>query len=152
MGDHTSVLRIHGLKPTPQRLAILAFLAETKAHPSAQTIHDSLKPAYPAMSLNTVYTTLDAMKAAGLIQRFDPGQGAFRYDGNPAPHAHVTCLKCARVDDVETEPAIALTQMVQEVSQHIPYRLAARVDVVFYGLCPDCQEDGPGQKEREELK
>lgn len=140
MTDHTAILRTHGLKPTPQRLAILSFLAGTKAHPSAQAIYNALKPTHPAMSFNTVYATIEVLEAAGLIQRFDPGQGTFRYDGNPTPHAHVTCVKCARVDDLDPGPGMDLTRLGQEASRQTPYRLTPRVDAIFYGLCPDCQK------------
>lgn len=144
MIDITSMLREKGLKPTPQRLAIYDILMRTKAHPTAEWIYEKVRASHPAMSFNTVYKTLEAFEAAGLIQKFNPGQGLFRYDGNAQPHAHVTCLSCGRVDDIDDIAVEEVSRFRDELASHIPYRVSGRIDVLLYGYCQECQRKGHG--------
>ena len=55
MEQSLTLLKTHGLKATPQRIAIYNYLRHTTAHPTVETIYASLHPANPTMSLATVY-------------------------------------------------------------------------------------------------
>lgn len=144
MLDITSMLREKGLKPTPQRLAIYDILIHTKAHPTAEWIYERVRASHPAISFNTVYKTLEAFESAGLIQKFNPGQGLFRYDGNAQPHAHVTCLSCGRVDDIDAIASDEVSRFRDELASHIPYAVSERIDVLLYGYCQRCQGERQG--------
>ena len=47
----TEVLREHGYKVTPQRLAVYEVIDQNKTHPNAEAIYKELQPRYPSMSL-----------------------------------------------------------------------------------------------------
>ena len=64
----TALLRNHGYKVTPQRLAVYEALAEKSWHPNAEMLYNMLQPSYPTMSLATVYKTMDIFAELGLIQ------------------------------------------------------------------------------------
>ena len=50
----TALLRNHGYKVTPQRLAVYEALAEQPWHPNAEMLYKKLQHKYPAMSFATV--------------------------------------------------------------------------------------------------
>jgi len=128
-------LKAAGLKPTPQRTAILQYLWSTTAHPTVETVHMAVKESFPSISLNTVYCNLCAMEQKGLARRIDAGDGLCRYDGNSAPHAHISCIGCRRVDDVQG-PQPDLEQLIEEAQQTMGYAVEDHA-IYFYGLCPD---------------
>jgi Fur family peroxide stress response transcriptional regulator len=72
-------LRRKRIKVTPQRMAVYAILKQTKIHPNVEMIYQKLKPDYPAMSLATVYKTVDILKRVGLIQELNIGEGGLLF-------------------------------------------------------------------------
>ena len=56
-----------GRKYSKKRAAILELLCSTKEHPSAEWIYSRLKPAYPDLSLGTVYRNLNLFLEQGEI-------------------------------------------------------------------------------------
>ena len=73
---------------TKQRAAILRAL-EDGAHLTAETIHERARVALPAVSLGTIYRTLDILRAIGLVIAQD-----HRYSGIDA--TLVVTGRCAR--------------------------------------------------------
>lgn len=133
----TTLLREQGFKVTPQRLAIYQALASTKSHPSAEMIFNELQPQYPTMSLATVYKTIEILKELGLVQVLNAGEDSFRYDANTESHAHIRCLSCGRVDDLEHVDHAAF---VAQVAGKTPYKITGQ-QFYFYGVCPACQKN-----------
>ncbi len=125
------------LRLTPQRIAICELLAESKEHPSAQMIYDTLRPRYPSLSLATVYNTLDTLVRLGVVNSLGgAGDDSIRYDADLEPHINLACLSCHRVIDL---PSAYIQQVENEVANTSGYRLfGARV--LYYGLCPGCQQ------------
>jgi Fur family transcriptional regulator, peroxide stress response regulator len=136
MDDISSILKEKGLKVTPQRLAIINMLRNTKEHPSAETIYKTLSSDFPTMSLATVYKTLEMLKNLGLVQELNVGEGSFRYDANVNSHPHLVCYGCNRVDDLDDS---ALDDLLGEVSKYTDYLLKDQ-KLYFYGYCPDCKK------------
>jgi len=129
------LFRERGIKVTPQRLAVYEILAQTKSHPSADQIFRLLQAQNPAISLSTVYKTLDTLRSVGLISLLNVGEDSHRYDGNPDPHGHLVCTSCHRVDDLDEGLLGDVSSLLQRKSH---YRLSA-LNLYLYGLCPDCQ-------------
>ena len=138
-------LREAGLRLTPQRIAICRFLAGTDTHPTAQDVYQALKPAFPSLSLATVYNTLETLVSLGAIHALgDAGDDTTHYDADITPHINLVCIRCHRVIDVPNETVAALEE---EAAKQSGYRiLGARV--VYYGLCPDCQRAENGGAEQ----
>ena len=130
-------LREHGLKITPQRMAIAKILAKSKGHPSVEEIHAQTSRDFPTMSLATVYKNIALLKALGEVLELGFPEGSNRYDGNkPHPHPHVICLKCGKIVDPDLE---SLDDMTREVSSATHFHiLNHRLD--FFGLCENCWE------------
>lgn len=131
----TAAFKKEKLKLTPQRIAIYEMLKSTKAHPSAESIYDSIKEQYPTMSLATVYKTLKTLAQIGLIQEINVGEGNFRYDANALPHPHVMCINCGRVDDID---GADLGFINDYAKNYTDYNILSS-KVYFYGVCPNCK-------------
>jgi Fur family peroxide stress response transcriptional regulator len=136
LNDILTILKQNGLKVTPQRLAIINVLQNTKEHPSAETIYKKLSADFPAMSLATVYKTLEMLKNIGLVQELNVGEGSFRYDANVKSHPHLICVSCNRVDDLDED---VLKDLLKEVNKHTDYLLTGQ-KLYFYGYCPECRK------------
>lgn len=131
----TDIFKEKKLKLTPQRIAVYKYLQSTKKHPSAETIYKALQNDYPTMSLATVYKALKTLVSVGLIQEINVGEGNFRYDGNPAPHPHIQCLSCGRVDDIEN---VDFSELNVKAQKFTDYKITSS-KIYFYGFCKDCK-------------
>lgn len=129
-------LREQDYRITPQRLALLRFLAASEEHPSAMQIHESLSEQFPTMSLATVYKTLSILKDMGEVLELGFGGDDNRYDGHePAPHPHLICIRCRKIIDLDAPDFEGLDR---DVASYSGFRIVRhRLD--FYGICPDCQ-------------
>jgi len=132
------LLRRVGLRATPQRLAILNLLLNTTSHPGPEAVYRELAPSYPGLSMNTVYQTLHALDEAGLVRRVASLQNTYRYDANVAPHVHLVCRGCGRVDDCSGHASI-LEDLHRAVTSTTAWAHLDQ-DLCFYGYCPACQK------------
>lgn len=135
MDNITSIFKEKKLKLTPQRLAVYQYLIGTKEHPSAEAIYKALQPLYPTMSLATVYKALKTLVEVNLVQEMNVGEGNFRYDATVYDHAHIQCLNCGRVDDLEITTFPDLNQIAADNSK---YNIKWN-KLFFYGVCENCQ-------------
>jgi len=70
MGDHaiTRSLAGSGLRSTPQRYAVMAFLTKQKGHPTAAEIFKAVNRLDPRSSRATIYNNLRDLVQAGLVR------------------------------------------------------------------------------------
>jgi Fur family peroxide stress response transcriptional regulator len=129
-------LREKGHRITPQRIAIVRILVESRGHPSVEDIFAKVKGNFPTTSLATVYKTITVIKELGEVLELE-FSGHNRYDGNkPYPHPHLMCVKCKRIVDPDLS---TLAHLTQELVSDTEYKiLSHRLD--FYGICPMCQK------------
>jgi Fur family transcriptional regulator, peroxide stress response regulator len=122
---------------TPQRMDLVRLIATSEDHPSAAQLYDQIKVQFPTMSLATVYKTLDLLKELGEVLEIDL-RDDIHYDGKrPYPHPHLICTSCKKISDGQLEAPIRA--LVDEM-EHISGFQILRHQLVFYGLCPDCQK------------
>ncbi len=118
-----------------KRDAILECLRSTTAHPTAEWIYTRLKPAFPHLSLATVYRNLSEMKRDGLIRSVGTVDGQERFDGTVAPHTHAVCSVCGKVIDVF--PVSVPDGIIGDAERLTGFSLE-RAEMRFTGICPDC--------------
>ena len=89
-------------RPTRQRAAVTAVLAEQAEFRSAQELHALLRDAGDPVGLATVYRNLQAMAAEGEIDmlRTDEGEAVYRACST-GHHHHLVCRACGRTVEVE---------------------------------------------------
>ena len=132
-------LREQGLKVTPQRIAIYSMLSNTKSHPSAEDIYKELLPTNPSMSLATVYKTLDSFKSIGLIQELSVGSGKNNYDADLSSHAHIVCLDCGNIYDLEVDISNQLNNIKDKIATEKSF-IISHQQITFYSVCPTCKK------------
>jgi Fur family peroxide stress response transcriptional regulator len=129
-------------KHSRKRDAILRVIRSTTAHPSAGWIYGVLKPSIPDLSLGTVYRNINLFREEGEVVSVVVVDGEERFDGRAAPHPHLVCCRCGRVEDLpcpgETGGENGQTGTTADQREAaggfaIDYR-----KTVYYGLCPDC--------------
>lgn len=135
MENITSIFREKKLKLTPQRLAVYKYLMGVNDHPSAEIIYKALQPEYPTMSLATVYKALKTLVEVNLVQEINVGEGNFRYDAKTHDHAHIQCINCSKVKDLENISFSTLNKTAEDCSD---YKVLSN-KLFFYGLCSECK-------------
>ena len=130
-------LKEAGLRPTPQRLAICKYLAETREHPTARQIFEDLQDEMPSLSQATVYNTLEMLVEMGLVHDLgDAGDGTTHYDCDLTPHINLICTRCQRIEDLYDE---TLDEVGRNIEARTGYHvLGARL--AYYGLCRECRQ------------
>lgn len=131
-GEIAGLLKEHGLRVTPQRVAICALLLDRHCHYTPHQVHEALKRRFPSLSPNTVYLTLAQLEAAGLVQRVHvEGQSVF--DSNTRVHDHLYCQRCGLLADV---PSAAKAPKAPPQAAGWKVDHASRT---LFGLCPACR-------------
>jgi Fur family peroxide stress response transcriptional regulator len=132
-----ATLQTKGSRLTSHRLALIRLLAVSEGHPNAMQLYESLRNQFPTISLATIYKTLVLLKEEGQILEIDLHDDS-RYDGNkPYPHPHLICTRCTRIFD--GDEVTMLQKLTQEIEAKYSFRIS-RPQLVFYGLCQDCQK------------
>ena len=121
-----------GLRCTPQRYAVMAFLTDCNRHPTAAEIFDAVNRLDPRSSRATTYNNLRDLVEAGLVREVAVEGRAARFDARGVRHHHFICDRCGNVEDVEWF----------DVRWPAPSSLGKRVvrecELIFRGLCTKC--------------
>jgi len=127
------ILKSKKLRVTPQRFAVYANLLARTDHPTAEKILSDLNQDAPTSSQATVYSSLQALRDAGLVREVLLEEGVCRYDANVTPHHHFRCKSCGEIED------IAWDQFQDINFQRLRSGLkVADYEVTVYGLCDRC--------------
>lgn len=126
-------LRASGARPTRQRRAIYGALAGRSDHPTAETLHRSVRRRVPGLSLATVYTSLEVMAGAGLVGRIAGPDGVARYDARIDVHDHRRCLRCGGIEDLERPQDVRTLE-----SYDTPGFRATDYHIEIVGYCAAC--------------
>lgn len=127
-------LRESGSRMTGQRMAILEFLAGRTDHPSARQIFESVRVRQQKISLTTVYNTLNALVARGLIREIEFNEVENRFDTNIAPHANLVCSACAAIIDFDQPLPVPVDEVLEKTGFE-----AHEFRVEYRGLCGACR-------------
>lgn len=137
LGDHQRFLQSRGLKNTKHRTAILQVL-ERSNHPiTAEEVYLQLRESSIAISLSTVYRTLEVLSENGLLLKSNlttENKAIFEIDRREHKH-YVLCLGCNRLFPVEDCP-------LEEYEATVAKRLGFKIEghrLEIYGYCPECQ-------------
>lgn len=127
-------LREKGVRITETRKAVIDFIIQSHDHPSADMIYQALLPAFPNMSLATVYNNLKVLIDEGFVSELKVRNDTTTYyDFMGHQHLNVICEKCGRIADMDLD----LPDVQQEAADQTGYQIT-KSQVVVYGICPDC--------------
>ncbi len=97
----TAVLRMAGLRPTRQRVALAELLlGGPHRHISAEQLHAEAQAARVGVSLATVYNTLHQFQQAGLLREVAVDASRSYFDTDTSDHHHFYIEDEQRVIDI----------------------------------------------------
>jgi Fur family peroxide stress response transcriptional regulator len=121
-----------GLRCTPQRYAVMAFLMEQNSHPTAAEIFEAVNRMDPRCSRATTYNNLRDLVHAGLVREVAVEGRSARFDAKGMRHHHFVCDRCGNVEDIEgydvPKPAAA----------SLGKRILRECELIFRGFCTKC--------------
>ncbi len=127
-------LKACGLRPSVQRVSILAQLISRHDHPTVEEVHKSLCDEIPTLSKTTVYNTLRLLAEHYVAQMITVDDHRVCYDGDIRPHVHFMCRKCGRIIDLMDEPAPAISSGSVAVGDNI----VDEAQLYYKGVCGKC--------------
>ena len=133
-----AALRERSFRLTPQRVELVRLISTSESHPSAAQLFAKIKTQFPTMSHATVYKTLALLKEMKQVLEIDLRDDS-HYDGNrPYPHPHLICLQCSKIldGDMDLDPS-----SIKKLERTSGFQII-RPQITFYGLCPDCRQNG----------
>jgi Fur family transcriptional regulator, peroxide stress response regulator len=121
-----------GLRCTPQRYAVMAFLMKQAGHPTAVEIFEAVNRADPRSSRATIYNNLRDLVRAGLVREVAMEGRAARFDAKGIRHHHFICDRCGNVEDVDWY------DVPRPAAASLGNRVLRECELIFRGLCTKC--------------
>jgi Fur family peroxide stress response transcriptional regulator len=122
----------NGLRCTPQRYAVMAFLTQHHGHPTAAEIFEGVNRLDPRSSRATTYNNLRDLVQAGLVREVAVEGRAARFDAKGMRHHHFICDRCGNVEDIEWY------EVPKPGSRFLGKRVLRECELIFRGLCTKC--------------
>jgi Fur family peroxide stress response transcriptional regulator len=122
-----------GKRYSKQRELIYECVKHTKEHPSAEMVYQWLKPENPGLSLGTVYRNLNLLADEGLLLRLSTAVD--RYDADLSVHAHLHCIRCNQVSDLDGN----CNSLTQSFAAANPQVTLLSCSLIYDGICSHCQ-------------
>ncbi|KJR97123.1 MAG: Fur family transcriptional regulator [Desulfobulbaceae bacterium BRH_c16a] len=129
--------QLPNMRLTTQRQIILEELGKVTSHPTANEVYDMVRKRLPRIGLGTVYRNLELMADSGIILKLEVGGTQKRFDATVAPHYHVRCTSCGKVDDIDIEVQSQINQVAENSSNY----MILGHHIEFSGICPKCLEE-----------
>jgi Fe2+ or Zn2+ uptake regulation protein len=129
MEDASSLLKMHGLQVTAQRLAVLKAVS-SRPHATADELIEDVRSSIGAVSRQAVYDTLGILVDKGIVRRIQPAGSPARYEDRVDDnHHHLACRTCGRL--VGEAPCLtAADASSYEIDE---------AEVIYWGRCPACR-------------
>jgi Fur family peroxide stress response transcriptional regulator len=134
-GNAEKILREHGARVTPQRVAILRAVESTGSHPDADAVYRKVSREHPHISRDTVYRTLSMMEEKKIIGSVLFVGTAKRYDPKTSRHHHLICIRCREIFDFSAKEFDCLEPPSSAIGSFDPLRTTVHVE----GICGKCR-------------
>jgi Fe2+ or Zn2+ uptake regulation protein len=136
-GTAMAALRAAGLRITNPRRAVLSWLTG-HPHATADAITAGVRAQLGSVSTQAVYDVLAACTDAGLLRRIEPAGHPARFERRVGDnHHHLVCRGCGRTEDIDC--ATGARPCLTPSGDH--GFAVDQAEVVFWGLCPNCQRE-----------
>jgi len=122
-----------GLRPSVQRVAIMAYLQAHRTHPTVEDVYRGIVKIIPTLSRTTVYNTLRLFSEHHAAQMITIDDHRVCYDGDIHPHVHFYCRKCGKVYDLMDEEAPAI-----EAPRLLDGHQIDEAQLYYKGICREC--------------
>ena len=140
------VLREKGHRLTPQRLMVLAIVAEGAAHMGVDEVYRRAKEAYPYIDIATVYRTLHLFKDLGVVTEVAIGDRLHYELTDPhGRHHHMVCRVCNGAFNLSPH-------YLEEFRKTLLKEFGFEPDLEHFavtGICSKCQSAGSAKSQAE---
>jgi len=117
------LIKVAGLRVTPQRIAVLEALLKCN-HPTADKLIELIRKTHPNIAIGTIYKVLETFVAKGLVKKLDTQGDSMRYDAILEPHHHLYSESTSRIEDFYDEGLSALIKDYLEKKKIENFRLS----------------------------
>lgn len=138
VADLQAEIRLHGLRSTAPRVAVLAYLDRATSPLSHTEIHEAL--ADHGFDRATIYRNLMDLAEAGILLRSDLGDHVWRFERRDTKgpkedggHPHFVCIDCGEVSCLPDQ-----TVKVRAATGAPKALGTSHVEVQIKGRCDDC--------------
>jgi Fur family ferric uptake transcriptional regulator len=130
------IVHKNGFRLTPQRQVILDAVIETGKHADVVEIYTRVRRHSKAISLPTVYRTLDFLCDLRLVTAIQVGRKTLYEIAGKQPHHHMICRNCGKVEVLEHKDVQSLYSKIEQ-----KYGFFVDMDHVgIFGLCAKCKQ------------
>ena len=132
------LLAREGHRVTVGRRAVVEALLSAEGHLSADDLVADLQEVHPGLHRATVYRSLEALEAAGLVEHVHLGHGRSVYHLADDLHQHLVCEVCGSVEEAPSDLLSAVARRLRRERGFVmrPYHFAV------LGRCRECVADG----------
>lgn len=125
------------IQKTPQRIAIMSYLNGNKSHPTIMDIYNAVSRKLSAISMTTVYNTMNLLKEEGVVRELPAvfGHGV-RFDPDMSLHHHLVCTICGEFIDIDLKDIDHSLLLSDEQRKGFDVE---KISIKIYGVCPDCK-------------
>lgn len=127
-------LRDVGLRATTPRRVIVETLLAQRDHVTADDLTAAVQARYPEVHRATIYRTLEALEALGVLSRLATGQGPTQWHLSERSHQHLVCDSCGAVEEVSNQ---AFARLATALAKDHGFRADIR-HLAIGGRCQKC--------------
>jgi Fur family ferric uptake transcriptional regulator len=134
--DFPNIVHAHGFRLTPQRQVILEAVSEAGKHTDVDDIYVRVRKRSKAISLPTVYRTLDFLCDLRLVVAIHVGRKTLYELAGDQPHHHMICRNCGNVEKLahaEVQPLFSRVELKHGFSVDMDH-------LGLFGLCAKCKQ------------
>lgn len=91
------------MKYLTKQCRLILSIVERYGHVTAEEVHREAKNTLPQIAVGTVYRNLNELADSGIIRKIPVPDAPDRFDKTVAPHEHLLCPDCGRLEDLAIE-------------------------------------------------
>ena len=128
-------LRQHGGRASTPRRVIIEALLDAHHHLTVEELAADVQTEHPEIHLTTVYRTVEALEALGVVYHVHLGHGPAQWHLADDAHQHLVCQSCGAVMEAPDE---VFEQLQQRLSGDFGFLPDAR-HFALVGWCAGCR-------------
>lgn len=125
------LLRGHGLRATPARIAVLGYLAQANRPLTHLEVTEGLEE--KGLEKSTLFRALSDMAEVNLLRKLELGDHVWRFElvhsTDPTAHPHMLCVDCGSVQCLDDG----------QVELKTSRSLGPIEDILIKGHCKECR-------------
>ena len=137
--DIVERLRDHGLRATTPRRIIVETLLGQPEHVTAEGLTELVQERAPHVNKATVYRTLEALEALGVVDRMPLDQGPAQWHLADHTHQHLVCSECGEVAEISSKE---FARLARSLAADYAFEADMR-HVAISGRCWKCRTSSP---------